>query len=141
RTTWADWRSMCLIMKPLKSTERAKELVVELWRTREFVRRGERHFVGDRRYDLQFISDGFASCIDDSDGDPALFERICASYQKATDQEQSAQEIYRVTPWWQERRHGNLKPVIAALLNGDISALRKMYINFYRDPCSPGLVI
>jgi len=116
-------------------------MVVKLWRTREFVRRGERQFVGDRRYDLQFISDGFASRIDDSDRDPALFERICASYQKAADQEQSAPEMYRASPWWQERRQSHLKPVIAALLNGDIAALRKMYMNFYRDPCSAGLVI
>lgn len=128
-------------MNPLKRPERAKELAVELWRAREFVRRGERHFVGDRRYDLQFISDGFASRIEDSDGYPDLFERICASYQKAADQEQSAPEIYQASRWWQERRQGHLKPVIAALLNGDIAALRKMYINFYRDPCSAGLVI
>src|ERR1051326_3889822 len=55
------------LMNPLKRPERAKELVAELWRAREFVRRGERHFVGDRRYDLQFISDGFASRIDRSE--------------------------------------------------------------------------
>src|SRR5438093_13059654 len=44
--------------------------------------RGERHFAGDRRYDLQSVLDGFASRIDDSDGDQALLERICAAYQK-----------------------------------------------------------
>ena len=73
-------------LNPLKRTERAKELTVELWRAREFVRRGERHFAGDRRYDLQSVLDGFASRIDDSDGDQALLERICASYQKAAQQ-------------------------------------------------------
>ena len=85
-------------LNPLKRTKRAKELVGELWKTREFVRRGERHFAEDRRYDLQFISDGFASRIDDSDGDPALLERICASYQKAANQEQSAPKIYQANP-------------------------------------------
>ena len=128
-------------LNPLKRTERAKELTVELWRAREFVRRGERHFAGDRRYDLQSVLDGFASRIDDSDGDQALLERICASYQKAAQQEQCAPEIYRASSWWQERRQGHLKPVIAALHQSDIAALRKMYTNFYRDPCSAGLVI
>ena len=62
-------------LNPLKRTERAKELTVELWRAREFVRRGERHFAGDRRYDLQSVLDGFASRIGRRPGSPR--ENMC----------------------------------------------------------------
>jgi len=129
------------LLDPLQSVGQAKQVFPERWRTREFVRRGERHFAGDRRYDFRAVLDGFASRIDDSAADESLFERICASYQKAAQLEQTAPETYRASSWWQERREGHLKPVIDALLTHDIAALRKMYKNFYRDPCSAGLVI
>ena len=44
----------------------------------KFANHGELRFKGDHRYDLQNVTDGFASRIDTTDDDTELLERICA---------------------------------------------------------------
>lgn len=104
-----------------------------------FPYRSRRRFRGDPRYDLQNVTRGFASRIDDSSEDRVLLERICAAYIKAVDHQKTALESYRPTKWWQEQQT-RLQAVMQALQNRDIPALRQMYSNFYRDPCSSGLI-
>jgi hypothetical protein len=41
---------------------------------------------------------------------------------------------------WRQLREGPLQPVIRALRAHDLTTLRRMYANFFRDPCSTGLV-
>lgn len=41
---------------------------------------------------------------------------------------------------WEEIRQRSLQPVMDALLTRDIAALRAMYRNFFRNPCSTGLI-
>ena len=88
---------------------------------------------------MQNITRGFESRIDSSSDDRELLQRICTAYIKAIEHQETAGETYRPTKWWQEQQT-RLQPVMQALKNRDIPALRQMYSNFYRDPCSTGLV-
>lgn len=110
---------------------------LNMWK---FAAHGERHFRGDARYDLQNVTNGFISRIDETSDDTDLLERICTAYIGAVNQEQVAPEAYKATEWWQQMRQRGLGPVRQALLTRDIDALRTMYRNFFRDPCSSGLL-
>lgn len=125
---------------PVRTAETAKALFdarLSMWK---FAAHGQRHFKGDARYDLENVTRGFASSIDETSDDTELLERICAAYSKAVNQKQLAPEAYAATQWWQEVRQRDLGPVTQALLTQDIAALRRMYRNFYRDSCSAGLL-
>ena len=113
------------------------EMRLNMWR---FAAHGARRFRSDARYDLQNVTDGFVSRIDDSQNDGELLERICTAYINAMEQQQFAPETYRATEWWEQVRRRSLGPVTRALLTRDIETLRKMYQNFFRDPCSAGLL-
>ena len=119
----------------------AKSLVATRFERRRFASRGARHFASDARYDLQCVTEGFSAHIENSIGDDtALLERICTAYIRAAKQEQIAPTAYKATGWWEQQRHGSLGSVTRALMTRDIGALRSMYGNFYRDPCSAGLI-
>jgi putative sugar O-methyltransferase len=126
---------------PLQTANAAKALVEARLKRRRFADRSERYFADDPRYDVQSVIDGFADRVDDRSDDAALLGRICTSYIKAAKQEQSAPKAYRPTGWWEQQRHGSLGAVTKALMTRDIDALQAMYRNFYRDPCSAGLVV
>jgi hypothetical protein len=134
---------MKLKIKHLRHPLRAVRAVCALAATRRDMRqcadRGERRFRGEARYDLASLTKGFASVIDNS-YDTALIERICAAYARAVEGESLAPQTYRATGWWDHVRRENLKPVMQALLARDTKALRLMYRNFFRDPCSAGLI-
>jgi putative sugar O-methyltransferase len=106
----------------------------------KFAAHGERRFRGDARYDLQNVTKGFISRTDETGDDTGLLERICTAYIKAVKEQQLAPDAYKATDWWQQVRQRSLGPVTRALLTRDIPALRKMYRNFFRDPCSSGLL-
>jgi putative sugar O-methyltransferase len=125
---------------PFQTANAAKALLstrLNMWR---FAAHGERRFKDDPRYDLQNVTDGFISRIDESTDDTEILERICVAYSKATKQQQSAPETYKATERWQQVRQRSLGPVTHALLTKDIDALRRMYRNFFRDSCSAGLL-
>jgi putative sugar O-methyltransferase len=128
------------LLHPIQTAKNAKslfEMRLGMWK---FAKHGELRFKGDHRYDLQNVTDGFASRIDTSDDDTELLERICAAYRKAIERQQSAPGAYRPTDWWQQVRQQSLGPVVQALLTQDIPALRAMYRNFFRNSCSTGLL-
>jgi len=85
---------------------------------------------------LENVTNGFASRIDDNSDDRELLERICTAYIKAVERQKTAREIYQPTHWWSQVQHTRLQPVLQALENRDIPALKRMYGNFYRDACS-----
>jgi hypothetical protein len=125
---------------PFQTANAVKALLttrLDMWR---FATHGERRFRNDLRYDLQNVTDGFISRIDDFDDDTNLLERICSAYIKSAAQEQLAPDAYRAPERWQRVRQQHLGPIIHALTTRDIAAARKMYRNFFRDPCSAGLL-
>jgi hypothetical protein len=129
------------LLHPLRTANAARSLLEERLDGRRFANRGERHFAGDPRYDLQRVTEGFADRIEDGADDAALLERICSAYVKAAKQEQRSPEAYKATGWWEQQRHGSLGAVTKALRTHDLAALRRMYRNLYRDPCSAGLIV
>ena len=122
---------------PLRTFGVAKSMVAAQVELRAFADRSDRKFRGDPRYQLQNVTAGFASRPDIDSDDTALLNRICASYKAAIEHPEHPE--YRATGWWQQIRERNLRPVRQALLTRDIAALRGMYGNFFRDPCSAGL--
>ena len=128
------------LLHPIQTAKKAKALFTIWLGMWKFANHGELRFKGDHRYDLQNVTDGFASRIDATDDDTELLERICAAYSKANERQQSAPEAYRPTHRWEQIRQQSLGPVVQALLTRDIPALRAMYRNFFRDACSSGLL-
>jgi hypothetical protein len=128
------------IRHPLRTANIAMAIAASHLNARKFIYRSERHFRDDARYKLQNVTDGFVSHIDEGEDDTALLERICTAYTKAVKSQRSAPDIYNASAWWEEVRRGNLPAVTQALSKHNIAALGAMYRNFFRDPCSVGLV-
>jgi len=129
-----------LLSRTLAATKRAKARLAAHLRLRAFARHGRRRFQNDPRYNLQSVSEGFASRVDDRDDDKEILHRICAAYQKAIEKQSSSPQRYQSTERWKQIEKQSLGPVTKPLREGDIQALRSMYRNFYRDPCSAGIL-
>jgi len=125
---------------PLRTANAVRRRVADYLDRKRFVDYGERRFRGDARYDLRNVTHGFVSRIDDAGDDAALLQRICTAYIKAVERQPFAATIYQSTEWWQEVRERSLGPVMRALQARDVDTLSRMYRNFFRDPCSTGLV-
>jgi hypothetical protein len=125
---------------PLRAAALVRARLAAHRNVRRLASRGERHFRNDPRYNLQRVNDGFASRAFDGADDTALLERICRAYIRASEQESLSRQEYNPTGWWQDVRQGSLGPVRRALATHDTGALGAMYRNFFRDPCSTGLI-
>lgn len=106
----------------------------------ELVRLLRERFKDDPRYRRDCVADGFAPRPEPDENDCALLDRICTAYIKATEHQRTAPRTFSPTHWWQQINEKNLRPVSRALATRDLAALRLMYRNFFRDPCSMGLV-
>ena len=107
---------------------------------RRFAQEGEVRFRADARYKLENVTKGFAPRLRSSEDDTELLERICDAYCAAIQDQESAPEAYRATIWWNQVRCTSLAGVIHALRTRDLHALKIMYENFFRHPCSAGLI-
>ena len=125
---------------PLRTAAAARNLLSLYLGIRSFGDRGERRYSGDSRYDLMNVSKGFASRVEESPADWNILERICTAYIRAVRREQFEPEVYKASTWWRQIRLASLGPVMQALHSRDIASLSRMYSNFYRDPCSMGLI-
>lgn len=125
---------------PLQTARTAKKWFATHLHMWKFGNHGRQHFQGDSRYNLQYVSHGFADHRDESSNDAVLLNRICAAYNKAVTQQYSEDNAYATVESWDRLRHERLGPSIRALLGNDTVALARMYRNFYRDPCSAGLL-
>jgi len=128
------------LRRPLRTLSIAKEVLTAHLSMKVLGPRGEARFQDDSRYDLQNVEEGFASRLDGSGDDTAILQRICGAYIRAAEQEPFVKKAYRPTGWWKEVRKASLAPVRRALATRDNAALHAMYGNFFRDPCSSGLI-
>ncbi|HWE51861.1 MAG TPA: putative sugar O-methyltransferase [Bryobacteraceae bacterium] len=128
------------LLRPRRSVKLARERLSAQLNMRRFAKVGERRFHNDARFDLSLVSDEFADRFSDETADEALLERICTAYAKAEEAQRRASGIFRATDWWEQLRRSSLQPAISALRAGDRSLLCGMYRNFFRDPCSTGLI-
>jgi hypothetical protein len=132
--------SLNAIRHPLRSARKAKSWVaahVHMWK---FGNHGRQRFQDDSRYDLQHVTSGFAPHVEEASDDTPLLDRICAAYNQAEGERHSAPGSYLPSESFDRLRQGSLAPSIRALRKHDTAALGKMYRNFYRDPCSAGLL-
>jgi hypothetical protein len=128
------------VRHPLRTVGAARRI---LSMNREIKRLGDKvydRYRLDPRYDLASVSEGFAPRAATPPRDAELLERICAAYIRATERERSASEIYQPSGWWRQIRAATLGPVRKALAGRDLRSLSRMYENFFRDPCSTGLI-
>lgn len=125
------------IVHPIATAKKAKASLAAHLRLWKFGNHGRKRFRGDPRYDLQNVSRGFASSSEDASSDTLLLERICAAYNAAVAAEPHASTTVEAL---ERLRQGPLRPSIRALVENDTATLAKAYRNFYRDPCSAGLL-
>ena len=125
---------------PLRTAVAARDLLALYLKIKSLGDRSHRHYRGDARYDLMSVSNGFTSRLEDSSGDDEVLERICAAYIGAAQRERFAPEVYQASAWWRQVRLASLGPVTRALVSRDITSLRRMYRNFFRDASSTGLI-
>lgn len=125
---------------PLLMAKKAKAFAAARLHIWKFANHCQGRFRGDARFDLQNVSAGFAPRIDDSTDDAELLERICGAYIRAVQQQKSAPPAYQASESARQLQNTALQPLISALLSRNISALRQMLRNFYRDSCSAGLL-
>jgi putative sugar O-methyltransferase len=125
---------------PIRTTYAVKDLLAARLEMQGVAKQGERYFREDKRYNPSAVIEGFSSHIDGPHDDTALLERICTAYCKSVEEQKIAPSLCDATAWWQQLRQRSLRPVMSALLAGDLATLRPMYRNFFRDPCSAGLI-
>ncbi len=102
--------------------------------------RKSRELAGDPDYDLGRVDEGFADRREPPADDSEILTRICVAYGKAKAIQKDASPVYRPSNEWLPVYEAPLKPVMAALSSHDLPSLRRMYGNFWRDPCSTGLL-
>jgi hypothetical protein len=125
---------------PRRSMDTAAAMLAARLEMRKFAREGEIRFRADARYNLENVTRGFAPRFFCSGDDTELLERICEAYCAAIQDQEHAPVAYQATTWWNQIRRTSLAQVIQALSTQDIHALRALYRNFFRNPCSTGLI-
>jgi hypothetical protein len=108
----------------------------DAWR---IIRRGRRRFSGDPRFNISFFDQGLVPRIGTAGDDTVLLQRICEAWSKAAERQPSAPEPFQPHPWWRAVQRTGLEPVTRALAARDLTALGRIYRNFFRDRCSSGL--
>jgi putative sugar O-methyltransferase len=128
-----------LLLRPARLAKAVRSRLARAVDLRSAVDLGKKRFINNPAYKPELVPAGFAAHGHNSDDDTALLERICTAYIKAKECQQSVSETFRVSNEWLPIYERQLGPVMRALASRDIDALRLMYQNFYRDPCSTGL--
>ena len=82
----------------------------------------------------------FEDRIENHGDDTKLLKRISSAYNKASTDMLGYPEIFRPSNEWLPIYKHNLKEVMQALEECNTSELDKIYRNFWREPCSRGLV-
>jgi hypothetical protein len=104
------------------------------------IRHGKRFIGTDPNFCPEVVPSFFTPRPSKWDDDRPVLERIIRAYQKAKVDQKKADEAFNVSNEWRPIYERNLGPVMKALQSGDVPTLERMYQNFYRDPCSTGLV-
>lgn len=71
--------------------------------------------------------------------DPLIFSRIAASYNKAKADQSKAPAVYQVNNEWEPIYNRHMGGIITVLKASDTAAMKRVYNNFMREPCSTGL--
>ena len=104
------------------------------------IQAGRDRFAGDPNFRPDLVPSCFVPRPADEGDDSAIIQRIIAAYQKAKHIQSRASEAFNVSNEWLAIYECNLGPVMRALQAGNVGEVQRMYRNFFRDPCSTGLV-
>jgi hypothetical protein len=104
------------------------------------IRRGKSRFAKDPNFRPDLVPGYFVGRPIDSHDDREILKRIIVAYKSAKARQKGAGEAFNVSNEWLSIYERNLGPVMKALFSEDVAELQRMYQNFFRDPCSTGLV-
>jgi len=100
---------------------------------------GKQRFGNDPNFRPELVPGYFVPRPLEGEDDLGILKRIIAAYKKAKIAQKSTGEAFNVSNEWLSIYERNLGPVMNALLTENVAELRRMYQNFFRDPCSTGL--
>ena len=121
------------VKKVINKIKQEVNLTVSVWRN-------SREFRNYKNYDLDLVDKGFKDRREEVPDDPEILNRICTAYNKAKDVQRHVSPVYRPSNEWLPIYEKPFKEVIDVLTSRDIKKLGRIYGNFWRDPCSTGLV-
>jgi putative sugar O-methyltransferase len=104
------------------------------------IREREREFHDDPNNRPNLVVQGCQDRSRKDIEDSSILKRILVSYNKAKRAQNEAPTAYQISNEWLPIYNYNLREVMEALAKGHIDELAAMYRNFFRDPCSTGLV-
>jgi hypothetical protein len=104
------------------------------------IRAGKERFGADINYRPDLVPAWFGQRPEIARDDSVILKRIIAAYKRAKLDQRNAAQEFNVSNEWLPIYERNLGPVMRALLSENIGDVQRMYRNFFRDPCSTGLV-
>ena len=129
-----------VLWKPRRLAAAIKRRVINRQNMIRAIEAGKKRFAKNPNFRPDLVPAYFASRSGDDEDDSAFVRRIIAAYQKAKLRQKSAGEAFNVSNEWLAIYEHNLGPVMKALLAGNVEEVQRTYRNFFRDPCSSGLV-
>jgi hypothetical protein len=129
-----------VLWNPRRLYRGIKRRVVDRRTFNEALSKGKRRFGNDPNFRPDLVPDYFVPRLVDCPDDVLILKRIIAAYRKAKITQKSSGEAFNVSNEWLPIYERQLGPVMKALLSENVTELQRMYQNFFRDPCSTGLV-
>jgi hypothetical protein len=129
-----------LLWKPRKLLAAVRGRLDQRKSMNQAIRASKQRFGNDQNYRPDLVPVWFAPRPGIAQDDSVILKRIIAAYKMAKIDQRNAGEAFNVSNEWLPIYERDLGPVMKALLTEDIGELQRMYQNFFRDPCSTGLV-
>lgn len=129
-----------VLLSPRKFYAAIKRRVVQRRTISQAIKNGKQRFANDPNFRPDLVPGYFVPRLDDYQDDLEILKRIIAAYKKAKITQKSTNAAFNVSNEWVPIYERNLGPLMNALLTENMAELRRMYRNFFRDPCSTGLV-
>ena len=129
-----------VLWNPRRLYRAIKRRVAQRRTFNEAISKGKRRFGNDPNFRPDLVPDYLVPRLVDCPDDVLILKRIIAAYKKAKISQKSSGEAFNVSNEWLPIYERQLGPVMEALLSENVTELQRMYQNFFRDPCSTGLV-
>jgi hypothetical protein len=104
------------------------------------IRQRSREFRDDPNNNPSLVVQGCLDHPQNGIDDQSILKRVSAAYRKAKIAQREAAPAYQVSNEWLPIYKRDLGAVMKALEEDNLDNLATMYRNFFRDPCSKGLV-
>lgn len=132
--------NLSVLWKPRRLAASINRRIVNRRNMIRAIQTGKKRFAADPNFRPDLVPGYFVPRPEDEQDDSTLLRRIIAAYQRAKVKQRTAGEAFNVSNEWLAIYERNLGPVMDALLAGNVEEVQRKYRNFFRDPCSTGLV-